>query len=287
MTYTYVWAVAALFGRIIGKSIRIRNFIPVKWFVAISVICKPSYRTVLIALIFRDLSEICPNKPMPVEIRWKSIKDLIAHYEKHFTSIALCVQNISNSADKVYRYTEELQLRRECKNLLVFLEPATKTLNNLQSESMDLGDCFECWLDLYNAAPDHLKHFAAKRRDDYLTPVFLAAYLLDHRYEGRKLEANDTRKALAYIRSIDENAMGEVTKYMTRKPLSWWEMGKRLGFETVLVDVALALVSGVPNSAGLERCFSTTGMTYGKLRNQMEAENCGKLAFLYRELNKL
>ena len=39
-------------------SIRIRNFIPVKCFVEISVICKPSYRTVLIALIFRDLSEI-------------------------------------------------------------------------------------------------------------------------------------------------------------------------------------------------------------------------------------
>ena len=39
-------------------SIRIRNFIPVKRFVEISVICKPSYRAVLIALIFRDLSEI-------------------------------------------------------------------------------------------------------------------------------------------------------------------------------------------------------------------------------------
>ena len=57
-------------------------------------------------------------------------------------------------------------------------------------------------------------------------------------------------------------------------------MGKRLDFETALVDVALALVSAVPNSAGLERCFSTIGMTYGKSRNQMEAEKCGKLAFL-------
>ena len=36
-----------------------------------------------------------------------------------------------------------------------------------------------CRLDLYNAAPDHLNNFEAKRRDDYLTPVFLAAYLLD------------------------------------------------------------------------------------------------------------
>ena len=45
-------------------------------------------------------------------------------------------------------------------------------------------------------------------------------------------------------------------------------MGKRLGFETALVDVALALISGVPNSTGLERCFATTGMTNGKLRKK-------------------
>ena len=63
------------------------------------------------------------------------------------------------------------------------------------------------------------------------------------------------------------------------KLLLWWKMGKRLGFETALVDVALALVSGVLNSAGLERYFSTTGMTYGKLRNQMEAENVANLPF--------
>ena len=88
--------------------------------------------------------------------------------------------------------------------------------------------------------------------------------------------------------------MGEVTKYTTReepynescfqdfKSVNRYhggKMGKRLGFETALVDVAPALVSGVPNSAGLERCFSTTGRTYGKLRNQMEAEKCGNLHF--------
>ena len=49
-------------------------------------------------------------------------------------------------------------------------------------------------LDLYNSAPDNLKQFVAKKRDDYLTPVFLAAYLLDHRYEGRNLKLNKLYK---------------------------------------------------------------------------------------------
>ena len=35
----------------------------------------------------------------------------------------------------------------------------------------------------------------------------------------------------------------------------------------------MGLISGVPNSAGLERCFSAAGMTYGKLRTQMGVEN--------------
>ena len=87
--------------------------------------------------------------------------------------------------------------------------------------------------------------------------------------------------------------MGEVTKYMTQeepynesyfqdfksvKPLSWWKMGKRLGFEKALVDVALTLVSGVPNSAELERCFSTTGMTYGKLKTKWRLKNMARTA---------
>ena len=73
-----------------------------------------------------------PKQTLPVETRWNSIKKLIAHYEKQFQSIALCVQNVAKSTDKVYQYTEEIQLRREYKNLLVFFEPATNNLNNLQ-----------------------------------------------------------------------------------------------------------------------------------------------------------
>ena len=63
-------------------------------------------------------------------------------------------------------------------------------------------------------------------------------------------------------------------------------MGGRLGFAEGIVNVAMGIVTRVPNSAGLERCFSTAGMTYGKLRTQMDVEKCGKLAFLYQEMNR-
>ena len=126
----------------------------------------------------------------------------------------------------------------------------------------------------------------ALQRDRYLTPVFLAAWLLDHRYEGKKLDADNTQQALAIIRSVDVDIMESVTKYMIgKKPLkseyfedfrgvntvSRWKMGVRLGFSEQLVVVAIVFF-GIPNSAGLEGCFSTSGMTYGKLRTQMDVD---------------
>ena len=67
---------------------------------------------------------------------------------------------------------------------------------------------------------------------------------------------------------------------------SWWKTGRRLGFPDDLVNVALPLVAAASSSAGLERQFSTMGFTYGTLRAQLGVEKAGKIAFLYRELNK-
>ena len=52
-----------------------------------------------------------------------------------------------------------------------------------------------------------------------------------------------------------------------------------------VAEIALSIVSAVPASAGLERHFSTLGLTYGKLRTQLGVEKAGKLAFLYKQLN--
>ena len=66
---------------------------------------------------------------------------------------------------------------------------------------------------------------------------------------------------------------------------SWWAAGTKLGFCPILAEIALSIVSAVPASAGLERHFSTLGLTYGKLRTQLGVEKAGKLAFLYKQLN--
>ena len=68
----------------------------------------------------------------------------------------------------------------------------------------------------------------------------------------------------------------------TKDPI--WNFSRKLLW---MAHQEQSLVLGVTSAAGLERHFSTLGMTYGRLRGQLEPEKAGKLAFLYRQYNCL
>ena len=61
--------------------------------------------------------------------------------------------------------------------------------------------------------------------------------------------------------------------------------GVKLGFNSNFAEFSGTLVESVTSSAGLERQFSTIGMSYGKLRSNLDVQKTGKMAFLYRQLN--
>ena len=61
--------------------------------------------------------------------------------------------------------------------------------------------------------------------------------------------------------------------------------GKKLGFNSNLIEVATSITTCVASSGGLERQFSTLGMNYGKLQSNLEVQKAGRIAFLYRQLN--
>ena len=46
-----------------------------------------------------------------------------------------------------------------------------------------------------------------------------------------------------------------------RSAPDWWKTGRRIGFSDKLCEIAESLVGGIASSAGLERQFSTLGMT--------------------------
>ena len=130
----------------------------------------------------------------------------------------------------------------------------------------------------------------------------LAANVLDHRFAGKALMPVELTRAKDYIKGLDSSVASALTlflakeppytadlfgeEYMETTPIAWWKAGIRLGFSSDLSAIAISLVCAVGSAGGIERQFSTLGMTYGNLRVNLGNEKAGKLAFLYRQLNK-
>ena len=164
-----------------------------------------------------------------------------------------------------------------------------------------MGEAYEIWQSIGLNTPEEYVEILEKRRKMAVTPVMLAANLLDHRYCGSNMSPIEVQEALAYIASVDDTCLADVTKFMARhtpyneklfegsfadvSSSTWWKSGGKLGFDPNLISCAISIVSSVSSSGGLERQFSTLGMNYGKLRSHLGVEKAGKLAFLFRQLN--
>jgi hypothetical protein len=143
--------------------------------------------------------------------------------------------------------------------------------------------------------------------------AFLAAYLLDHRYQGANLSADQVLKATAFIQDYNVEE-GAVTRWLAKAapftnwneatvdPETWWSAGLKVGFPPKLCDPALISVNIaesrlVPDlalrlhatnatSAALERQLSTMRITSGMLRTRLGVERARKLSFCSRRLNE-
>ena len=203
------------------------------------------------------------------------------------------------SSDRIYRDMEDIGLKRVASELLEILKPIAIALDKLQRDTAVLGDVCESWDNLCTAAPSQFQEVVSKRSKQALSDVVLAANLLDSRYYGEKLNPVETKQAIDYVKTAKPDCLPSLMKYVAKEPpysllgeeflastpTSWWAAGTKLGFCPILAEIALSIVSAVPASAGLERHFSTPGLTYGKLRTQLGVEKAGKLAFLYKQLN--
>ena len=244
----------------------------------------------------------CPV-PLPVETRWNSLTDTLKYFVDHWSTLVVVINTIMKPTDPIYRSMEDVQLKRTASELLEIFNPLSTSLDTAQSDSSTLSECLELWFNLRMKVPEQFAQEMSHRYNKAVldTPVMLAANLLDHRYVGQNLDSQENAKALAYLKEINESIIPEVMKYISKvppysqhyfegtfkdaDPVSWWTSGLRLGFDKTLSDIAVSLVSCTSSSGGIERCFSTLGATYGKLRTSMGVEKAGKLAFLYRQLN--
>ena len=243
-----------------------------------------------------------PRPPLPIETRWNSVCESLEYFITHWSDLACIVNSNLKPSENVYKYMEDILLKRAATDMVEVLKPIKNAINNFQREDCNLAECFEIWNDMRGQFPTQFQSHLTKRADLAVQDCMLAANVLDHGFGGKNLMPIELTRAKAFIKGLDASVTAELTQYLAKeppycedlfdetqqdvRPAAWWKCGQRLGFDSKLIAVSLPLVTATGASAGIERQFSTLGMTYGKLRNQLGHEKAAKLAFMYRQLNK-
>ena len=241
--------------------------------------------------------------PIPCETRWNSYVVSLEYFLKNWAQIADVINSTTKSSDAVYKYMEDISLKRAVEDILEFLKNIGVMLDTLQSDQCTLSATFTLWKNVLSSAPIQYADCVSKRSEMPLTGITFAANLLDHRFHGNDMNPVETASAVDYIKNFGgTELMEDLVKYMGKvqpyndslfgddyknvSPDAWWKGGIKFGFSAKLVQIACSIVTAVASSAGLERYFSTLGLTYGTLRSSLGVEKAGKMAFLFKQLNK-
>ena len=206
-----------------------------------------------------------------------------------------------NSCEALHRYMEDIFPKSSALDLLRAFRPISVASDRLQVDSCPLGEFFEIWLDLRSDFPEKYIHKITNRSD--VSPIFYVASILDHRFHGSRMDPTEVAKGLSYICESIQNLVPEVINYLAKytlydgclfedeyknvTPGAWWGAGQKLGFSDDMIQFSMSLVTASPAMASLKRSFSTLGLTYGMLQAQVGHEKAGKIAFLFKGLNKL
>ena len=250
------------------------------------------------------LQECNMNKPpLPSETRWNTLRDSLKYFCNNWAGLVSILEQLEKETAAERRFLEDLQVRRAATELLEIFDLIAEALNTLQCDKTTISTATESWLKLSESTQalqnPQVQAEVVKRREEAMNrECFLAANLLDNRYRGQRLTPAQVLKATEFIIKRDDSTRQPIAHYVAETgtystavvnqemdPVTFWKMGKKIGFDSNLCDVALQLSTAVCSSAGLERNFSTLKLTYGSLRTNFSVEKAGKLAFCYRTLN--
>ena len=135
-----------------------------------------------------------------------------------------------------------------------------------------------------------------------MSPCHLLANVVNPKYRGKSLTDAEYETAMDWATAEHENIIPDLINFkaqagpfptflfkdnvvQTVKPVDWWmSLTDRLHADTR--KVVLQLLTATASFAGVERMFSSFGLVHSNLRNRLEIEKAGKLAFLFKLLNK-
>ena len=164
-----------------------------------------------------QLRERSMNKPpKPVETRRNSQQDMLDYFVKNWMEIVCIVSTLPRN-DILYRYVEDIHMKRVAQDLLEILTPISTALDSLQKDTTTVDDAVKIWKTLLEKSPGDYKEAVVKRMNDAVSPNRLAANILDHRYMGCDLTTSEMKTRMEYIQDTCPAAAPHVMTYIAQE----------------------------------------------------------------------
>ena len=210
-----------------------------------------------------------PRPPVPCETRWNSVADTLRYFHELWSNIVLVINTAMKNTDHIYRFMEDVPLKRAVTVYWNFLSPLESLSTNFRATHVQLAVSCKIWNGACAGSPVEYAKDVAECGKAALTPEILVANLRDHRYGGKVFNQVENASARECLNEIDNDIMGDVTNYMAKeppyaenffgesysgvKPSVWWMTGRKLGFSESFVRLlspSLGVLPPVPASNG-------------------------------------
>ena len=178
--------------------------------------------------------------------------------------------------------------------------------NILQSNDVSCGQAVDVWkvlLETYRENGSEYREWleCAERRYSKSVPVvWMLANVLHPEHIGAKLTPKELKDVKDYVAEFHPEALPEFIDFLSEgsgvmassfkkasgcKVESFLKVCKQTReISEKIADLSLKMLRLIPSTAGLERVFSTMGFVHCDLRNRLDPEKVGKLAFCLRAL---
>ena len=106
-----------------------------------------------------------PRPPTACETRWNTATEVLEYFVKHWNFLGDIINTKLSSTAPVYRFMEEIQLKRSATDALLFLKPLATALDKFQSNDCGLSLMYEIWQSVLECAPDTFVEKLSNRRN--------------------------------------------------------------------------------------------------------------------------
>ena len=135
-----------------------------------------------------------PRPPLPGETRWNSVADTLRYFHDQWSNIDLVINTTVKNTDQIYRFMEDVPLKRALADLLKIFTHIGIAFDKLQSDTCTVGSVFQIWNEVCAGSPAEYAEKVAECAKAALTPEILAANLLDHKYGGKDFNQVETHQ---------------------------------------------------------------------------------------------